>query len=79
MKHLLTFAFILIVPFMIFAKNREPNDLVKFLTGKWDNVSFEISDGRPVKKESYTETMVVKDPDSITITAHGFKDAFTLL
>jgi hypothetical protein len=59
---------------MVDAKNADPNDLVKFLTGKWDNFSFEISDGKPVKKESYSETMVVKDADTITITAHGFRD-----
>lgn len=56
------------------AKNNNPNELVKFLTGKWDNVSFEISDGKPVKKEEYPETMIVKDSDTLTITAHGFKD-----
>ncbi|MDR3615183.1 MAG: hypothetical protein P4L53_16620 [Candidatus Obscuribacterales bacterium] len=27
----------------------EPNDLVRFLAGEWENVSFEISDGKPVK------------------------------
>jgi hypothetical protein len=52
----------------------EPNDLVKFLAGEWENVSFEISDGKPVKRESYLETMVVKDKDTLTITAHEFKD-----
>lgn len=52
----------------------QPNDLVKFLTGKWDNVSFEISNGKPIKMETYPETMTVKDADTLTITAHGFKD-----
>lgn len=59
---------------MTFAKAVEPNDLVKFLTGKWDNISFEISNGKPVKKEECPETMIVKDPDTLSITAHGFKD-----
>jgi hypothetical protein len=53
----------------------EPNnDLVNFLTGKWDNVSFEVSDGKPIKREAYPETMVAKDAHTITITARGFRD-----
>ena len=56
------------------AKTTEPNDLVKFLTGKWDNTSFEISSGIPIKKEEYPETMIVKDADTLTITAHGYRD-----
>lgn len=50
------------------------NELVSFLADKWDNVSFEISDGRPVKREAYAETMVIKDFDTLTITAHGFRN-----
>lgn len=50
------------------------NDLVNFLAGKWDNVSFEISDGKDIKREAYPETMVIKDRDTLTITAHGFRD-----
>lgn len=56
------------------SKAAKPNELVKFLTGKWDNISFEISNGKPVKKEEYPETMIVKDSDTLTITAHGFRD-----
>lgn len=52
----------------------EPNDLVKFLAGNWENTSFEISDGKPVKRESYSESMLVKDKDTLTITAHAYKD-----
>lgn len=52
----------------------EANELVKFLAGKWDNVSFEISNGKPVHKEEYSETMTIKDADTITITAHGYRD-----
>jgi hypothetical protein len=52
----------------------KPNDLVGFLIGKWDNVSFEVSDGKPVKREAYPETMVMKDADTLTITAHGYRD-----
>lgn len=51
-----------------------PNDLVKFLAGEWEDVSFEISDGKPVKRESYLETMLVKDKDTLTITAHEYRD-----
>lgn len=56
------------------ADHNPPNDLVQFLSGKWDNVSFEIADGKDVKREAYPETMVIKDSDTITITAHGFMD-----
>jgi hypothetical protein len=54
--------------------NENPNDLVSFLAGKWDNVSFEVADGKPIKREAYPETMVVKDADTLRITAHGFRD-----
>ena len=50
------------------------NALVTFLSGNWDNVSFEISDGNPIKRESYPETMLTKDFDTLTITAHGYRD-----
>ncbi len=56
------------------ANTTKANDLVQFLTGKWDNVSFEISDGKPVKREAYPETMITKDADTLTITAYGFRD-----
>lgn len=56
------------------AKEPNANELVKFLNGKWSNISFEISNGKPVKKEEYPETMIIKDFDTITITAHGFKE-----
>jgi hypothetical protein len=52
----------------------EANDLVSFLVGKWDNVSFEIADGKEIKREAYPETMVVKDFHTLTITAHGYRD-----
>ena len=57
-----------------FASTTQTNELVQFLAGKWDNISFEISNGKPVKKEEYPETMLIKDDDTLTITAHGFKD-----
>jgi hypothetical protein len=56
-----------------------PNDLVKFLAGNWENTSFEISDGKPVKRESYSESMIVKDKDTLTITAHAFRDGKDLV
>jgi len=49
-------------------KTLEANDLVKFLSGKWDNTSFEISNGKPVKKEEYPETMIIKDADMSYLT-----------
>jgi hypothetical protein len=52
----------------------EPNDLVKFLVADWECTSFEVSDGKPVKKEVYLETMVAKDRDTLTITAHEYRD-----
>ncbi|WP_412471909.1 hypothetical protein [Halobacteriovorax sp. RT-1-4] len=50
------------------------NPLVGFLIGEWDNISFEISNGKEVKREVYPETMVGKSEHVITITAHGFRD-----
>ncbi len=52
----------------------KPNDLVSFLNGKWDNVSFDVVDGKEVKRDAYAETMVAKDADTLTITAHGIRD-----
>jgi len=57
-----------------FAAKKEANDLVSFLSGKWENVSFEIADKKEVKRESYPETMKIKDFHTLTITAHGFRD-----
>ena len=69
------FNIILLGFFMADAKaDPKANDLVSFLNGKWDNVSFEITNGKPIKRESYPETMVIKDSDTLTITAHGFRD-----
>lgn len=53
---------------------KAPNDLVRFLEGKWKNVSFEITDRKTILREEYLETMVVKDSDTLTITAHGYRD-----
>jgi hypothetical protein len=77
LKSISAFSLIVLTPVFALsagANSLEPNDLVKFLTGKWDNVSFEISDGKPVKREEYPETMIAKDSDTLTITAHGYKD-----
>lgn len=51
----------------------QANEIVAFLTGSWDNVSFEIADGKDVKREAYPETMVTKNADTLTITAHGIR------
>ena len=77
MFNLIHSAFILAFVLTTSASAKEsikPNDIVFFLAGKWDNVSFEISDGKDIKREAYPETMVVKDRDTLTITAHGFRD-----
>jgi hypothetical protein len=74
MKNKFILASILFMTKSTFASNTDVNDLVKFLDGKWDNISFEISNGKPVKKEEYPETMLIKDADTITITAHGIRD-----
>lgn len=68
------FAFVFMYCSLSLVSAIKPNTLVKFLSGKWDNVSFEISDKKPIKKEQYPETMVIKDADTLTITAHGFRD-----
>lgn len=70
-----------LVPFfggICMAGQTTSNELIAFLAGKWDNVSFEIADGRDVKREAYSETMVVKDADTMTITAHGYRDGHDL-
>ena len=56
------------------AESQKANDLVQFLSGKWENVSFEVADKKEIVREAYPETMVVKDFDTLTITAHGYKD-----
>jgi len=66
--------FILTGALQMEAKENQYNDLVNFLIGKWDNVSFEISNGKVVKREAYLETMVGKSKHVISITAHGLKD-----
>jgi hypothetical protein len=50
------------------------NDLVNFLAGRWNNVSFEVANGKEIKQETYAETMVVKSEHVLTITAHSFRD-----
>lgn len=65
---------ILLISTTTWGKEMKPNDLVNFLNGEWDNISFEVANGKPVKREVYPETMTVKDSDTITITAHGFQD-----
>ncbi len=55
-------------------KNSNANELLGFLEGKWQNHSFIISEGIPVKVEEYSETMKIKDLQTLTITAHGFQE-----
>lgn len=76
MKELILIIFALVSSAVTAAEIPPPkaNALVDFLTGDWENVSFEISAGKPIKREAYSETMVAKDFDALTITAHGFKD-----
>jgi hypothetical protein len=52
----------------------EPNELVAFLGGRWDNVSFEVRPGQPVRREAYPETMSVVGAETLRITAHGYRD-----
>ena len=61
-----------------FSNQQPANDLVSFLAGKWHNISFEISDGKQVNKEEYDETMVIKDYNTLTITAHGYRNGHDL-
>ncbi len=74
MKNYFIIASLLFMTNNTFASSTQPNDLVKFLAGEWDNISFEISNDKPVKKEEYHETMLIKDDDTLTITAHGLRD-----
>jgi len=54
--------------------HKQSNELVSFLIGKWDNLSFEVTDGKPVKTETYSETMIAKDFDTLIITAHEYRN-----
>ena len=74
MKQIFLALILFLVAQTMHANEQAPNDLVQFLSGKWQNVSFEVADGKPIKREAYPETMVIKDADTITITAHGFRD-----
>lgn len=58
------------------AQNKVPEqgDIVSFLQGKWHNHSFFISDGKPVTKQDYLETMQKKNDTTLTITAHNYKE-----
>ncbi|MBU6450142.1 MAG: hypothetical protein KGS72_00070 [Cyanobacteria bacterium REEB67] len=62
-----------------FARDAEANPLIDFLVGDWQNTSFEIADGRPVKKETYAESMVAKDADTLTITARAYRNGKDLV
>jgi len=56
------------------ASHGAPNELVGFLAGEWDDVGVDVETGKPIRHDGYPETMVVKDADTLTITAHGFRD-----
>lgn len=58
---------------------KQANELVRFLTGKWDNVSFEIADGKPIKREQYPEMMLTKSEHVLTIRAHGYRNGKDLV
>ncbi|ALO16214.1 hypothetical protein [Salinivirga cyanobacteriivorans] len=72
MKHL---AFMLLIPFTLKAYTQQnPNELVKFLEGKWHNHSYIIENGKEVVAHDYKETMEIVDSVNLSITAHGIKN-----
>lgn len=54
--------------------NHKANEIVSFLEGKWHNYTYTITDGRPVNKADYEETMTIKNDTSLIITAHNYKE-----
>ena len=52
--------------------NRE-NAIVSFLQGKWHCDNIEITP-QGVNRSSYEETMTIKDANTLSITAHDFRD-----
>lgn len=50
------------------------NEIVSFLEGKWHNYSIIVSNGEPIDKHDYKETMSIKNDSTLTITAHKYKE-----
>lgn len=53
---------------------QQANDIISFLEGKWHNYTYIVSDGKPVEKQDYKETMAIKNDSVLTITAHHYQD-----
>jgi hypothetical protein len=52
----------------------EPNEIVQFLEGEWWNVDITITAESGVKLNEYREMMVVKDDQTLTVTAFKIKE-----
>lgn len=73
MKKIFLSTFILLIS-ILKMQAQQANEIVSFLEGKWHNYSYILSNGKPVAKQDYKETMRIKNDSVITITAHNFKD-----
>ncbi len=51
-----------------------PNEIVQFLEGEWWNVDITITEESGVRLNEYREMMVVKDDQTLTVTAFKIKD-----
>ena len=55
-------------------KITEPNEIIRFLSGKWRARDVVITADNDVHSREYTEIMEIKDPVTVTITAIGYED-----
>jgi len=51
-----------------------PNEIVQFLEGEWWNVDITITEESGVRLNEYREMMVVKDDQTLTVTAYKIKE-----
>ena len=59
-----------------FAKG--PNEIIRFLSGKWKTNDITVSANKEVQPRDYIEAMKIKNQDSVTITAFGYDDGKNL-
>jgi len=51
-----------------------PNEIVQFLEGEWWNVDITITEETGVRLNEYREVMVIKDDQTLTVTAFKIKE-----
>lgn len=50
-----------------------PNEIVRFLEGEWWNVDISVAPDAEVALNEYREKMIIKDPQTLTVTAFKIK------